>query len=72
MSICFTGYYTLERIFYNSNLYPIAEETQDFEFFVHEKVANTGFWVFCNRKVASSNPQADKVQICRSTPEQGS
>jgi hypothetical protein len=24
-----------------------------------------------NRKVASSKPRADKVQICRSAPEQG-
>ena len=30
-------------------------------------------WLECwtsNRKVASSNPRADKVQICRSAPEQ--
>ena len=27
------------------------------------------FWT-SNRKVASSNPRADKVQICRSAPEQ--
>ena len=33
------------------------------------------YWLECwtsNRKVARSNPRADKVKICRSAPEPGS